>query len=61
MNIFSCNGCGGVFDLDKIDLPEQDTYGDEGTDLSPWEWDGDKMVPCFVCPICQDQTPVDKG
>ena len=53
MNLKSCDGCGVVFDLNKLPFPD-DIYDEEGCiDKAKAVWvSGSKFAPFINCPIC---------
>jgi hypothetical protein len=49
MKLISCDGCGSVFDSDKITFPDLTEYEyQSGNSI----WDGDRYVPIIPCPVC---------
>lgn len=57
MKLLSCDGCGLVYDQDKIEIPDLDKYYDEDNEKDITEvadWNGDTYVPFFLC-ICGDK------
>lgn len=52
MNLTSCDNCGVVLDLNKLDFPV-DIYDDNGTVNEEFaEWAGYEFAPKTKCPIC---------
>ena len=57
MKLKSCDNCGVVLDLDKIEIPS--IYDPSGLVNSNAVWDGDKFLPTFDCPVCQEKVTND--
>lgn len=52
MNLVSCENCGTVIDTNRIECPE--IWDDNGEIIrGKAEWDGDRFVPVFDCPVCK--------
>jgi len=52
MNLISCNGCGIVFDKNKLKFPK-DIYADDSSiDNKKAAWNDDEWVPFINCPVC---------
>jgi len=52
MNLISCENCGVVLDLSRIEKPDiEDEDGGVNRDVAAWVC-GD-FVPTIVCPCCQ--------
>lgn len=52
MNLVSCEYCGVVVDIDRLDFPDIN----EGTDSlvdDKAAWDGEKYVSSLPCPVCK--------
>lgn len=54
MNLVSCDGCGLVYDTNKLYLAkEKESYLEDGSlDYEKFAWNGDEYVPYFNCPVC---------
>ncbi len=67
MNIKSCDGCGLVYDLDKIKFPspynDEDLDQDGGLDSNKFTWcnESGSFKPFIECLICETPIISDKG
>ncbi len=61
MNLRSCNGCGIVYDANKLKFPEHifDSDGSVDKENAVWSDEFDEFVPFVYCPICGDK--IQKG
>ena len=48
MNLKSCDKCGVVLDLSKMDFITEITE-----DMDKMEWNGDSYCPILPCPVCK--------
>jgi len=53
MKLISCNRCGVVFDLDKVDFPASHNH-DTGETTEHARWNGEDWVSSIPCPVCYD-------
>ena len=62
MNLRSCNGCGIVYDANKLKFPERIFHSDGSVDKEKavWSDDVDEFVPFVYCPICGDKIRKEK-
>lgn len=51
MDIVSCDGCGLLYDRDKMKFPSEEEmeYSNQRGIDDVYEWDGDNMVPVVQC------------
>ena len=57
MKLISCETCGIVLDLDKVEFPENYWDEDGSIDTNKAIWDSRTMshVPFIRCPVCQSE------
>jgi len=54
MNLISCENCGVVLDLSRIEKPDiVDEDGNINTEIAAWV--ARDYVPTIVCPCCRDR------
>ena len=53
MKLKSCDNCGVVLDLDKINFPA--LYTKEGCIVGEAVWVGDEYKSATSCPVCQER------
>ena len=58
MNLISCDGCGTVFDKDKLKFPDDvwtsDSYGGQTVAGSKTLWTGERYEAFCDCPVCRE-------
>lgn len=52
MNLISCDGCGSVFDKNKLKFPKDIYCADGSIDNQRAAWNDDGFVPFILCPVC---------
>lgn len=63
MKLYSCDNCGTVLDLDKINVPDLDYYRYlESIPSNKFEWDSytDDYLPIITCPSCKERIKIIK-
>lgn len=56
MNLISCDNCGVVLDVGKLDFPVFDPYDLRDVDeLFAWDKDRGEWVPTVHCPVCDEK------
>jgi hypothetical protein len=57
MKLISCESCGVVLDLDRLDFPSHWWTEDGEVDTTKAIWDSDTMsyVPFIRCPVCNSE------
>ena len=61
MNLISCDGCGVVFDADKLKFPDHIWDEEKGYDMSKCDYvydpgRGEKnFIPFIICSICGER------
>lgn len=58
MNLYSCENCGVVVDVDRMERPSDlALYGRGGElNLAHWHWDGEEHWLMLECPCCKQYT-----
>lgn len=59
MNLISCDNCGVVLDVNKLDFPDDLILEPGITDMSKAIWIGDKYVSYINCPVCRSSICID--
>ena len=59
MNIVSCDNCGIVIDIDKLNLDDDFYYTDYGINTDYTIHVGMEFYKCVRCPVCKEK--IDTG
>lgn len=54
MNLISCDGCGVVFDANKLNFPENIYNKDNSINDDLAWWNGSDFVPMVRCQFCNE-------
>ena len=57
MNLVSCEGCGSVFNTDKIEFPNVWNDEDGMYDMDHCFYNGEEYIATVPCPICGKAIP----
>jgi hypothetical protein len=57
MNLISCDNCGVVLDVGKLDFPQglDPSHPPDVDELFAWDKDRGEWVPTVHCPVCDEK------